>query len=68
LFWVGFAKPTQMTKRQKPSNAKPIPTYVLVLAVFTYKINKKEVGIKINKATAIRPRILTSINVMLKKN
>jgi hypothetical protein len=41
--------------------------YLPGLAVFTYKINKKEVGIKINKATAIRPRILTSINDNLKK-
>jgi len=31
------------------------------LAVFTYKINRKDVGIMINKAVAIRPRILVSI-------
>ena len=30
-------------------------------AVLTYKINKKEVGIIINKAVAINPRIFTSI-------
>jgi hypothetical protein len=55
LFYAGFIK---------FNNKKLIPNYVSVLAVFTYKINKKDVGIKINKATAIRPRILTSINVM----
>lgn len=30
-------------------------------AVFTYKISKKEVGIIINKAVAVNPKILTSI-------
>ena len=37
---------------------------VCVLAVFTYKINKNDVGIKINRATAIRPRMLTSIDCL----
>ena len=31
------------------------------LAVFTYNINKNDVGIIINKAVAINPRIFTSI-------
>lgn len=31
------------------------------LAVFTYNINKNDVGMIINKAVAINPRIFTSI-------
>ena len=32
-----------------------------VAAVFTYKIKRKEVGIKINKAVAVNPKMFTSI-------
>ena len=30
-------------------------------AVFTYKIKRNEVGIMINKAVAVKPKILTSM-------
>ena len=38
-----------------------IKNYASLEAVFTYKINKKEVGIIINNAVAVKPKILTSI-------
>lgn len=37
------------------------------LAVFTYKIRRNDVGIIINNAVAISPRILTSITFFLIK-
>lgn len=50
----------------KKSGLKPWPLgafsyYSCVAAVLTYRISKKEVGIIINKAVAINPRIFTSI-------
>ena len=48
-----------LNKCTNPGYAK---TYeVSWLAVFTYKIRRNDVGIMINNAVAIRPRILTSI-------
>lgn len=35
-------------------------------AVFTYKIRRNEVGIIMNKAVAVKPKILTSIKSVLK--
>jgi hypothetical protein len=39
--------------------------YASWLAVFTYRINRKAVGMIINRAVAINPRILTSIMVSM---
>ena len=39
----------------------PAPPYASWLAVLTYKIRRKAVGMIIKSAVAIKPRILTSI-------
>lgn len=39
----------------------PTKNYSSVDAVLTYKISKKEVGIMINNAVAVNPKIFTSI-------
>lgn len=36
-------------------------------AVFTYKIKRNEVGIIINKAVAVKPKILTSMGKIVNK-
>jgi hypothetical protein len=41
--------------------------YASLDAVLTYKINKNDVGIMINKAVAVKPKILTSISEIKNK-
>jgi hypothetical protein len=63
LLWSSIQKPVGLIRKLEDNNQ--LPYSALLLAVFTYRIKRKDVGIIIKSAVAIKPKMFTSIMFLL---